>query len=85
MNWPLVRSGIQKFVAPSRFLATIDAELCSGCETCKERCFFEAISSVDNKAQVDSQKCMGCGLCMVTCSTEAIGLKEVREVNSIPS
>ena len=85
MNWPLVRSGIKKFVAPSRFLATVDAELCSGCETCKERCFFEAISFWDDKAKVDSQKCMGCGLCMVTCPTEAIGLKEVRKINSIPS
>jgi ferredoxin len=86
MNWPLVRSGMEKFVAPSRFLAKVDAGLCSGCETCKERCFFEAISLLDDKAVIDSQKCMGCGLCMVTCPTEAIGLKEVREVvNSIPS
>ena len=33
-----------KFVLPSRFKANVDAGQCSSCETCLERCYFDAIS-----------------------------------------
>ena len=80
VNWPSSADNITKFVAPSRFEALIDPEVCSGCETCLERCYFNAISMEEegDTAVVDSEKCMGCGLCVVPCPEEAITLKETR-------
>jgi Fe-S-cluster-containing hydrogenase component 2 len=86
MNWPSVRGGLGKFVLPSRFYAVVDDELCSACETCLERCYFDAISmeGEDDTAIVDDQKCMGCGLCLVTCPDEALSLKETRPQDFVP-
>jgi len=84
LNWPSVRTGLGKFVVPSRFQAIVDPDLCSACETCLERCYFSAISMKDEKAEVDADKCMGCGLCLVTCPEEAINLKEVRPEDFVP-
>ena len=44
LNWPSVKNGVGKFVAPSRFRAVIDHEQCNGCEKCIERCFFDALT-----------------------------------------
>jgi len=85
LNWPSVRTGLGKFVVPSRFQAVVDPELCSACETCLERCYFEAISIQDEKAEVNGDKCMGCGLCLVTCPENAINLEEVRPEDFIPA
>lgn len=87
INWASVRTGQGKFVVPSRFQAVVDAELCSSCETCLERCYFEAIDmeGEDESAVVDAEKCMGCGLCLVTCPDEAISLEEVRPVDFVPA
>ena len=84
INWPSVRTGLKKFIAPSRFMAQVDAGSCSGCETCIETCFFDAISMEGETAFVDPEKCMGCGVCIVTCPTEAITLKEVRAPDFVP-
>ena len=86
INWPSIRTGLKKFVVPSRFQAVVDASLCTSCEACLERCYFGAISmeGEDDTSIVDSGKCMGCGLCLVTCPEEAISLKEVRPVDFIP-
>ncbi len=87
---PLVISEGLKILDPSRFQAEINQELCSGCETCLDRCCFRAIERVtlDNGntvMQVIGEKCMGCGLCQVTCPEDAISLKEVRPVDFIPA
>lgn len=72
-------------IEPSRFAAQIDPELCTGCETCLDRCFFGAISlTPDQTAEVDEKKCMGCGLCQVTCPSDAVTMKEVRTKDFIP-
>jgi Pyruvate/2-oxoacid:ferredoxin oxidoreductase delta subunit/DNA-binding MarR family transcriptional regulator len=86
LNWPSVRRGLRKFVVPSRFEATVDAGLCSSCETCLERCYFDAISMVGegDTAFINSEKCMGCGVCTVTCPEEAISLNEVRPEDFVP-
>ena len=86
MNWPSVRGGQGKWVLPSRFYAVVDAGLCSACETCLERCYFDAISlqGENDTALVDDQKCMGCGLCLVTCPDEALSLKEARPQDFVP-
>ena len=87
LNWPSVRGGLGKFVVPSRFLAVVDADTCSSCETCLERCYFDAIhmEGVDDTAAVDPDKCMGCGLCAVTCPDEAMSLREVRSEDFVPA
>jgi Pyruvate/2-oxoacid:ferredoxin oxidoreductase delta subunit/DNA-binding MarR family transcriptional regulator len=86
LNWPSVRTGLGKFVVPSRFRAEVDASKCTSCETCLDRCYFEAISmeGEEDTALIHAEKCMGCGLCLVTCPTEAIALKEVRPAEFVP-
>ncbi|MGB7574834.1 MAG: 4Fe-4S binding protein [Thermodesulfobacteriota bacterium] len=84
LNWTLM-AGPKKWVSPSRFEAIADPDLCTGCETCLERCFFDAIAVKDNLAIVDPGKCMGCGVCTVSCPTEALQLKEVRAADFVPA
>ncbi len=86
LNWPSVRTGHKKFVVPSRFTAIVDAELCSSCEVCLERCYFDAIhmDGEGDTASIDGEKCMGCGLCTVTCPEEAISFDEVRPADFVP-
>lgn len=88
---PLVISDGLKILDPSRYQAQIDAALCSGCETCLDRCFFNAIEPVskdsesENVMRVIAEKCMGCGLCQITCLEDAISLEAVRPMDFIPS
>lgn len=81
----LIKGGIQ-VVDPSRYVAVVDQDACSGCGMCAERCYFGAVSldDVDGTSRVDPQKCMGCGLCLVTCPEEAIQLSEARPKNFVP-
>ena len=60
----------------TNYYAEVDADLCSGCETCLERCQMEAITmGDDNVAHLDRDRCIGCGLCVTTCPSEALSLK----------
>jgi Pyruvate/2-oxoacid:ferredoxin oxidoreductase delta subunit len=75
----------------SRFQASIDQDLCSGCQTCVERCIFNAIEMVPvsgsrkMKAHVIARKCMGCGLCVYKCEKKAIRFNVVRPPEFIPA
>ncbi len=74
---------------PSRFQAQIDAELCTACGTCTERCFFSALEEVaqtngEEVMGVVADKCMGCGLCTLTCPEDAITMVETKEPSFIP-
>jgi Pyruvate/2-oxoacid:ferredoxin oxidoreductase delta subunit len=89
--YPLTKYGVlEKGVARSRFQAEVDKATCTGCQTCVERCPFEALEMVKIpgekklKAQVNSEKCFGCGVCAVECESEAIKLIEVRPPEHIP-
>ena len=84
INWTGSRKAGAKFTAPSRFTAVIDPDLCDGCETCLDRCFFDAIKLEDDASEIDETECMGCGLCVVTCPTEAISLKEIGGEDYVP-
>jgi len=84
LNWAIMK-GPKKWVAPSRFAAFVDVDLCSGCETCIDRCFFEALSMQDDFAAVDPDRCLGCGVCTVVCPTDALKLKEVRSSDFVPA
>jgi len=87
MTFTLIEKGLY-LCDPSRFQASVDAERCSGCGTCLERCLFGALSLREGEggpvSTVDPQRCMGCGLCTVTCPEEAITMVEVREEDFIP-
>ncbi|MBI5550899.1 MAG: 4Fe-4S binding protein [Desulfobacterales bacterium] len=56
------------------FFAQVDAELCTSCEMCLERCQMGAIT-IEATAVVNPDRCIGCGLCVTTCPTEAIALQ----------
>jgi len=56
----------------SNHYAVIDADECTGCEICIERCQMSALSLGENDVvMVNLDRCIGCGLCVVTCPTEA--------------
>ena len=58
----------------SNYYARVDEELCTGCETCVDRCQMEAIEVVDGISTITLNRCIGCGLCVTTCPAEAIQL-----------
>lgn len=61
-------------IAKSNFYAAVDAETCTGCEACLERCQVNAICMHDDIALITREKCIGCGLCISTCPTESIAM-----------
>ncbi|MFQ5979275.1 MAG: DUF362 domain-containing protein [Candidatus Heimdallarchaeota archaeon] len=75
---------LKKMPQPSSFVdnsyhAQVDAELCSSCFTCQERCQMEAISYVDEISTIDLDRCIGCGLCVTTCPEGALSLQRKAE------
>jgi Pyruvate/2-oxoacid:ferredoxin oxidoreductase delta subunit/predicted transcriptional regulator len=87
LNWPSLRTGLGKFVVPSRFRAQVESEKCSSCGICLDRCHFEAITleGEGDTAVVNAKKCMGCGVCLVTCPEEALCLEEIRPAEFVPA
>jgi ferredoxin len=80
----LINEGIN-VLAPSRFSCRVDADACTGCEACVERCIFGAITMDSDVAVIDPEKCMGCGLCVRECPADALFLVEVRDVDTVPA
>jgi ferredoxin len=62
-------------LSPSNF-APKPGEDCIGCETCADRCLFEALSLDEETDQirVDVEKCIGCGVCTLVCTQESLKL-----------
>jgi Pyruvate/2-oxoacid:ferredoxin oxidoreductase delta subunit len=87
LNWTTLRDGTGKFIAPSRYRARVEAQDCTGCELCIERCFFEALSMREKErvAQVEEASCMGCGVCQVICPTDAILMHATRPEEFVPA
>ncbi len=90
--YPLTKYGVlEKGVAKSRFQAEVNQATCTGCQTCVERCPFEAVDMVKVpgekklKALVNALKCFGCGVCAVGCESQAIQLVEIRPPEHIPA
>jgi Fe-S-cluster-containing hydrogenase component 2 len=63
--------------------AEVDPELCTGCETCIDRCQLEALSMVNGMAKVNLDRCIGCGNCVAICPANAPQLKK-KEKETIP-
>jgi len=56
------------------FIAKVDEDLCTGCQTCLNVCPYDAISRDEEKgiAVVNEALCTGCGTCAATCPSNAI-------------
>jgi ferredoxin len=67
--------GIDKSVASANYYALVDADECTGCGTCVDRCHVAAVSLEEGLASVCKEKCIGCGLCVTGCQSGAAGLE----------
>ena len=67
-------------IANSIHFCQVDADLCTGCETCVDICPMDAVDmDEDDIAAINKARCIGCGLCVNVCSTEALKLIEKPE------
>jgi NAD-dependent dihydropyrimidine dehydrogenase PreA subunit len=55
--------------------AKVNAEKCTGCESCVEACPSEAIKMQNEKAVIDVETCVDCGVCVDECPAEAISME----------
>ena len=80
------RSGTLPLINSTFYLSVIDAEACTGCGICVERCPTDAIWLTDEGwAERDENACLGCGVCSRFCPEQAIALKEgLRKVFIMP-
>ena len=87
----LVLQGISRLknpnaVARSGYVASVDRDVCTGCETCiEERCKVGAISMDEGTAHVDPVRCIGCGLCVSGCPEHAVELVRRKDYLEPPS
>lgn len=63
----------QAFVK-SNYVTHVDAESCTGCGRCIERCQFSALSIPEDTCEIDSNLCVGCGVCSLACQEGSLGL-----------
>jgi len=70
----IVEFGTMHALARSDFLAVVDGDQCTACESCIERCHFGALSVPGDVCVVDPERCMGCGLCVSACPSDALHL-----------
>lgn len=78
--------GLGNAVAPSNYVAVVNADSCTGCASCEERCPVGAVSlNGGETAEVDSSQCLGCGVCIPTCTGEALTLQRRADTRKIPT
>jgi ferredoxin len=58
----------------SDFLIEVDADTCTGCGTCVDRCQFAALDMPEDLSVVNPDRCVGCGVCAITCPEDALQL-----------
>ena len=71
----VVEWGNSDAMARSDFRVVVDAETCTGCETCVGRCQFKALAVPEDVCIVDYDRCLGCGQCVSVCPVEALNLE----------
>ena len=63
-------------ILPHNYYSQVDAEACTGCELCVDRCRMDAITmEAEEVARIDLQRCIGCGLCVSSCPEQALSLE----------
>ncbi len=81
----LLTDGV-KLCDPSRYRPEVNAEACSNCGLCEDRCWIEAIKiGNDDLPAINSDTCIGCGQCSIVCPEDAITMIEIREPGFIPT
>jgi len=75
-----ILSNLNKLDAPanavsSNYYAEVDADECTACGVCEERCQMNAIEMGD-VAEIKLERCIGCGLCVAACEFDAVHLVE---------
>lgn len=68
-------------LAKSSYQASFQAEECTGCGICQERCPMGAFVVDDETVSFIQDKCIGCGLCVSTCPADAIVLEKREDYN----
>jgi Pyruvate/2-oxoacid:ferredoxin oxidoreductase delta subunit len=76
--------GVPTAVARSDFRAVVEAEACTGCEECVERCQFGALAVPEDVCVVDYGRCVGCGVCAIACPADALRLERRPEEEISP-
>lgn len=66
--------GIKHHIAKSGLVAKVNADKCTGCGVCLQRCVFGARRMENGKSMVVQEDCYGCGLCTTTCASGACSL-----------
>ena len=56
------------------FVISVNADLCTGCETCLDRCQFGALSIPNDICEANTTRCIGCGVCAMVCPESALEL-----------
>ena len=57
-------------------VASIDTDICTSCDLCREKCRFDAIDKANEKYIVRELDCEGCGYCARICPVEAISMND---------
>ena len=72
-------------ITHSNYYAAVDAETCTACETCVERCQVKAVQMEGDVSVIAKDRCIGCGLCASTCPTGSITMvqKQTEEMTVI--
>ena len=83
----VVEFNVPTAVARSGFRSAVDAEACTGCGTCVDRCPFGALSLPEEVCVVDTARCLGCGVCVPTCPSGALHLERLpaEEIPALPT
>lgn len=81
----ITKYGQDAVVARSRYRAFIDPTMCQKCDSCIERCYFDAIEAAPESNVVDQQICYGCGLCVSACPESAISMFLFEDGEYIPT
>jgi ferredoxin len=70
--------------APSRFVSSLDEEVCVQCGICAQYCPSGALTFPTDQLQVNFEKCIGCGLCVSHCPEGAFRMLPREKVKKIP-
>ncbi len=68
-------AGRANVVAASRFVAVHDAEACTACAVCVDRCQVGALRGKGGTIVLDAERCLGCGVCLTACPAGALTLE----------